>query len=346
MSERTSVVNISGDHEETIVQLARHLGSSQIRRKIFNAIYGRGSKARSKKQIMGAARIPIKGTNSQQAQNELDHLSKHHLIVRIENAGSVNDGSRYLYQKDPTVRANKERIIRLAHDRKAADRVPTKRRPVVRGNVSVRRATRQALKKQKHLTVLYLVANPDETSPLRLDAEVRRVQEAVRGSEFRDNITIQYKPAADLNSLIDGLNDHRPQIVHFSGHGYDGGIATDAGKVGKPKVRTLSFELLAKALTATDSPPKIVVLISCNSSSARKSLLPAAKIVISMRSSVTDIAATAFAPRFYAAIASGQSVKAAFAQGKVAVEAASIREADTPELLHIPEINPAKIFLT
>jgi len=216
----------------------------------------------------------------------------------------------------------------------------------VRGAVSVRGITRKALKKQKHLTVLYLVANPDETSPLRVDAEVRRVQEAIRGSAFRDNITIQYRPAADLGSLIDGLNDHRPQVVHFSGHGYDGGIATDTGKVGRPAIKPLSFDLLAKAISATDSPPEVVVLNSCKSSSARKALLPSAGIVISMRTSVTDIAATAFATRFYAAIAGGQSVKAAFAQGKVAVEAISISEVDTPELLHLSATNPAKIILT
>jgi hypothetical protein len=64
-----------------------------------------------------------------------------------------------------------------------------------------------------------------------------------------------------------------------------------------------------------------------------------------MRNSVSDVAATAFAIKFYAALASGQSVRAAFEQGKVAVEAVSISEADTPELLHAPGIKPDKIVL-
>lgn len=346
MSKRTSIVNISGDHEETTIQLARHLGTSVIRRKIFDVIYGRGTRARSKKQIMNVAGIPSNGTKAQQAQNELDHLAKHNLIVKSDNDGSVKDGSRFLYEKDATVRANKAKIIKLADNPKAADRISTKRRPVVRGIYSIKKVTRQALKKQKKLTVLYLAANPDEANPLRVDVEMRRVREVIRGSIFRDNITLEYRPAADLDSLIDGLNDHRPQIVHFSGHGHDGGIAMDTGKVGRPAGEELSFKLLAKALTATDSPPEIIVLNSCKSSGAKKALLPSAKIVISMRASITDIAATAFATRFYAAIASGQSVKAAFAQGKVAVEAVSIGELDTPELLHTSAVNPAKIVLT
>lgn len=346
MSERTSVVNISGDHEETLVQLARHLGANKMRRKLFNTIYGRGTLPRSKKQIMDAAKIRAEGTNSQQVQNELDHLAKHHLIVRVENAGQVKDGSRYLYQKDKTVRANKNRLVSLASNRKAANRIPTKRHPAIRGAIFVRPPSRQFLRKKKHLGVLYLVANPDTHAPLQVDAEVRRVQEAIRGSAFRDNITVQYRPAADLNSLIDGLNDHRPQIVHFSGHGFPGGVAVDAGKVGKPVAGTLSFALLAKALAATDSPPKIVVLNSCNSATAKKVLFPSDRIVVAMQAPISDIAAIAFATRFYAAIASGQSVAAAFEQGKVAVEAVSLNEVDTPELLHDSSINPRKIVLT
>lgn len=350
MSERASIVNISGDHEETIVQLARHLGTSRIRRRIFSAIYGRGSRARSKKQIMQVARIPATGTNPQQVQNELDHLAKHHLIVRVDNVGLVKDGSRYLYQKDRSVRANKDRIIKFADNRRAADRVPTKRRLIVPNAVTISGITKRALKKKKHLTVLYLVANPTPSSQLRVDVEIRKVQEAIRGSKFRDNVTVEYRPAANLSSLIDGLNDHRPQIVQFSGHGDQSGIATDNAKVRKPAAKFLSFDLLAKALSATDTPPQIVILNSCESSGAKKSLLSSkdsgTKIVIAMRTSVTDVAATVFARRFYAAIAAGQSVKAAFDQGRVAVEVASISEVDTPELLCRIGINPATMILT
>jgi hypothetical protein len=338
MSERTSIVNISGDHEETILQLAKHLGTNKIRRKVFNAIYGRGSKGRSKKQIMENAGIPARGTSAQQVQNELDHLAKHHLIVKEENTGLVKDGSRYLYGKDPAVRANRQQIVRFADNRRAADRIATKRRPIVRGLQALSSIRRNVLKKRKHLAVLYLVADPDKANALRVDAEVQRVQEAIRGSVFRDNISLQWRPAASLASLIDGLNDHRPQIVHFSGHGDGSGIATDNGKVLNSAAQKVSFGLLAKALAATDSPPDVVVINSCKSSGARKAFCPPGKIVVSMRAQVTDIAAVAFAKGFYAAIASGQSVKTAFEQGRIGVEAVSFHEADTPELLHVPNI--------
>jgi hypothetical protein len=344
MAERTPIVNISGDHEETLTQLAKHLGANKLRRKVFNAIYGRGAKPRSKRQIMAVAKIPVRDV--QQVQNALDHLAKHHLVVRVDNDGSVKDKSRNLYHKDASVRANRPTIIKFADNRKIAEKVPTKRRPQVRGILSVNTVTRQALRRKKRLNVLYLTANPDEGHSLRVDAEVRQVQGAVRGSAYRDNISLEYRPAADLNSLIEGLNDHRPRIVHFSGHGYEGGIAVDSLEVGKRPVKTVSFELLAKALAATDAPPEIIVLNACKSAGARKVFLPPAKILIVMRDSVSDLAATAFAAKFYAAVAAGQSVKSAFAQGRIAVEMVSLNEVDTPDLLLAPGVDPAKVVLT
>jgi len=64
-----------------------------------------------------------------------------------------------------------------------------------------------------------------------------------------------------------------------------------------------------------------------------------------MRKSVSDVAAAAFAIRFYAGIAGGQSVKAAFQQGQVAMEAASIDEAETADLLVAKGFDPAKLIL-
>jgi len=344
MAERTSVINMSGDFEETLLQLARHLGTNKLRRKIFNMIYGRGFRPRSKQQIMRAANIPER--DSQQAQNEVDYLAKHHLIVKIDNDGSVKDGSRYLYKKDPSVRANRWEIIKYADNPRAAEGVPTKRRPLVRGIASIGPITRQALRDKKRLIVLYLTANPYRRHSLRVDAELRQVQDAIRGSVYRDNISVEYRPAADVDSLIEGLNDHRPGIVHFSGHGCETGIAVDSAEVAKRPVKTVSFDLLAKAISATDAPPEIIVLNACRSAGARKAFLPPAKIVVVMRDSVSDVAATAFAVKFYAAIAAGQSVKSAFAQGKVAIEKVSLNEADTPDLLVAQGVNPAKIVLT
>jgi hypothetical protein len=234
----------------------------------------------------------------------------------------------------------------VADNPKFANSIATKRSPVVRGASTTRViVTRRELKRRKPLEVLYLMANPDKDNALRVDVEMRQVLEAVRGSRLRDNVKVHQSPAADLTSIINGLNDHAPRVVHFSGHGYSGGIAVDHAQVRRPRGKVITFELLGKAFASVDAPPDVVVLNACKSAGARKALLPSAKALIVMNESISDVAATAFAAKFYAAIASGQSLKSAFKQGQVAVEVASIDEVDIPELVTAKGVNPAKLIL-
>lgn len=345
MRARTAVVDPTGNYEENIQRWGKNLGTAKLRRKLFNVIYGRGSKPRSKKQLMKDAGISDR--DAQQAQNEIEYLYSKHLIARIEDDGTVNDGSRYLYLKDEHVRPNKDRIIKIANDRNYANSIPTKRSPRIRGRVVSRTiVTRRALKKRKKLDVLYMTANPDEQNALRVDAEVRQVQEAIRGSILRENITIHQSPAADLDSLIDGLNDHRPRIVHFSGHGYSGGLAVDHARVTRPTGKVITFDILGRALAATDDPPTVVVLNACQSAGARRALIPPARAIVVMQDSISDLAAAAFSAKFYAGIAAGQSLKSAFEQGRVAIANVSLNEAATPVLIAATDVNPAKMVLT
>lgn len=345
MNKRTSIVNISGDYEETIERLALHLGkgAGSVRRQVFDIIYGRGTKPKSKRQIADA--LGKTGAQAQVVQDALEHLANHHLIERIDNKGFVLDGSRWVYGKEEHVRANRDKIIRMADNPARAKRTATKRRPVAAIVQSVRQVRSSELRKRKKLVVLFITANPDEGAPLRVDAEVRRVQEAIRASKFAESVQVEYRPAADLKTILDGLNDLQPQVVHFSGHGNEGGLLTDTGKIDDDASDELSYGLLGRALDATDNPPDVVVLNSCQSSEAKDEVLPKVRFLVSMNVPISDIAAAAFAPQFYAALASGQSVQSAFKQGAVAVEAASISEAATPQL-HANGADPAKVILT
>jgi CHAT domain-containing protein len=193
--------------------------------------------------------------------------------------------------------------------------------------------------------VLYLMANPVRRHSLRVDAEVSKVTEEIRRSQYRDNIALHQSPAANLDAIIRGLNDHRPRIVHFSGHGNSRGLSTDDGGVKRVKTQFVTFNLLGKAFAATDKPPEVVVLNACESAGARQALLGTAKAIIVMKDSVSDIAAVAFATKFYGAIASGQPLQAAFDQGCVAVEAVSLDEASTPSLICANGVNAKKLYL-
>lgn len=342
MVARTAVVDWSGNYEENCIQLGRHLGKNRIRRKLFDEIYGRISTPRSKKQLMAA--IGLKKADRQQAQNQLDYLARYGLILQDEGNGAVRDGSRWFYSKEPHVRAHRKDIVKYADKPGLAKNTPTKRNHVVKV-VSTRVVTRSTLRKKKRLDVLYLMANPIRRHSLRVDAEVSKVSEEIRRSRFRDNINLHQSPAANLDAIIRGLNDHRPRIVHFSGHGNSRGLAGDDGGIKRTKTKFVSFDILGKALRATDSPPDIVVLNACQSAGARNALLGAAKAIIVMQDSISDIAAVAFATKFYGGIASGQSLKSAYDQGVLAIESVSLEEAGTPALIVASGVNAQKLIL-
>jgi hypothetical protein len=174
------------------------------------------------------------------------------------------------------------------------------------------------------LRVLYLTANPDMN--LRTDMEVRQVQQALRGAKYRDLVDVEQRPAATFQDLLDGLNDLRPHVVHFSGHAGGKALVMDSGDLTGGAAREVTFELLVKALAATDSPPTLLVLNACDTLAGAEVILPTVPVVVAMSDAVLDIAAIVFAQQFYAALASAQSVGSAFKQAQVAIDAAMIED--------------------
>lgn len=140
---------------------------------------------------------------------------------------------------------------------------------------------------------------------------------------------MEHLPAATSMDLLNGLNDHRPHVVHFSGHASSLGLLME-NDAGTPEGDDLEFDPLARLLGATDEPPRLLVLNACQSLAGAEPLLRTVPTVVAMADSIEDASAVVFATRFYAAIASAQSVASALEQAKVAMEAASLDDADLP----------------
>lgn len=197
------------------------------------------------------------------------------------------------------------------------------------------------------LRVLYLTASPpvDGEGALRVDVEVNNVLRAVRASKYRDLIDIQHRPAAAPQDLVDGINDLRPHVVHFSGHAGAPGLLFDNASITDPGEATVGYRQLAKLLRATDQSPTCVVLNACDTADGALELLEAVPIVIAMNAPVEDASATVFATQFYAAVASAQSVGSAVDQAVVMAEIALSTDMDLVTLCSRPEVDPSTLKL-
>lgn len=328
------VTDAISNRNEHLVEAVKAIGRyGGLKHRVFEAIYYHKKRTKTVAEIAEAT-----GLTRMQVLQSAGSLKKAGLIKQDRKDGDT------AYVQIESFQHLKPQIIALLKAPQKLKEIATKRQPAVALPRPLREIKRADLRKRRRLVVLFLTASPDEKEPLRVDLEVRRVQEAVRGSKFAENVQIEYRPAADLQTILNGLNDLRPHVVHFSGHSTVDGLLTDTGSMDADPSDELSYGLLAKALEATDYPPAIVVLNSCSSSNAKGDLLPKVKFLISMSVPISDIAAATFAPQFYAALASGQSVQSAFKQGAVAVEATSLSEAPTPEL-HSSGADPSKVRL-
>lgn len=338
MNSQAPVINVSGDYEETILRLAKHLGRDKNRRSVFNLIYGRGSKPRSKKQI--ADLLGISG-NTQIIQNALDELSKHHLIVRIKNEGRVKDGSLWVYGKDNSVRANRDKIIKYADNPGAAKKVATKRNPAVEIKLSfVKPASRQAKPRSStsrghrtRLKIALLVTNPDSQQTLQTGIEARYIDEGIRLGGRANEVDLKVFLAPTLNTLIDMLNSYRPHVIHFSGHGGGRTLLFDNEKAGNDGGTTLDFDKIARVIGATSTNPKLLVLVACDTVDGADRFLDVVPAIVAMADSIDDVAACEFSARFYRSLASGATLANSLDQAKLMLEDKGYKDANLPTLI-------------
>jgi hypothetical protein len=181
------------------------------------------------------------------------------------------------------------------------------------------------------IKVLFLAANPESTTRLKLDEEIREITSKIRASEYRDSVEIISAWAVRPDDLLQNLNQYKPQIVHFSGHGSTSGDIILVDDYGQPKPVT-SNALKALFATLKDNI-QVVLLNACYTYSQAEAIVVNINYVIGMSTAIGDKAAITFAASFYRAIGFDRTVQEAFDQAKTALLLEGIPEENIPELL-------------
>jgi hypothetical protein len=191
--------------------------------------------------------------------------------------------------------------------------------------------------------ILFLAANPTGTTQLALDEECRQITEKIRAADHRDSLELITRWAVRPEDLLQHLNEHRPHVVHFSGHGTPTEEIVFLDKDRNPIA--VPAPALKQLFTTLKDNIRVVVLNACFSKPQAAAITEVVDCAVGMNKAIGDDAAIAFAAAFYQAIGFGRSVKVAFESGKTALMLAGIPEEKTPELLCRKGVNPAALHL-
>ncbi len=178
-------------------------------------------------------------------------------------------------------------------------------------------------------TILVLAASPVNEVRLRLDEEVREIENGLQLSEHRERFSLQQKWAVRPDDLRRALLKYQPQIVHFCGHGTGvEGLALENNLGEAQLVSTIAIADLFELFASRGL--ECVVLNACYSEVQAEAIAQHIDYVVGMNQAIGDRAAIKFAVGFYDALGAGCSYEEAYKFGRNAIALEGIAEELTP----------------
>lgn len=201
----------------------------------------------------------------------------------------------------------------------------------------------EATADKAQIRILYLAANPRKSVQLQLGREIREINSKIGAASFRDRFEIISCWATRPCDLHQALLEHRPHIVHFSGHILNTEELVLEQDQGEPKL--VGKAALARLFSILKDNVRIVVLNACNSRAQAEALCEHVDCAIGMHELIGDDAAIEFAGAFYRALGYGRSVWEAFQLGRSALELEGVPEERAPQLLVRPGVDTNSMVL-
>src|SRR5262245_57742382 len=113
------------------------------------------------------------------------------------------------------------------------------------------------------INILFLSANPTNTQPLELIRECNTIEEELRFAAGIDKFNFKQHHDSSLDDLREQILLHKPQIIHFSGHGSPRSELIFKGKNGE--VQTVPQGAISKFFEILGRDISIVFLNACYS---------------------------------------------------------------------------------
>lgn len=193
------------------------------------------------------------------------------------------------------------------------------------------------------IVVLFLASNPIDQVSLRLDQEAREITEMIGKSKHRDSIRFQTCWAVRPKDILQAINEHKPSIIHFSGHGSENDEIIFETESGQTKVVTK--EAIVQTMMASSDEIRLVFFNTCYSRNQAVAVVKHVEAAIGMQTSIGDKAALVFSSQFYSSLGFGLSLEKAFEQAKALLMLEDIPEEETPELFVREGLIAKEIFI-
>ncbi|MBD2016703.1 AAA-like domain-containing protein [Microcoleus sp. FACHB-53] len=173
---------------------------------------------------------------------------------------------------------------------------------------------------RKKKTILFLAANPKNSTPLDLTQEVKEIDAGLQRSQKRDKFLLEQVWAVSPSDVQRAMLDHKPQIVHFSGHGMGENGLVWENVIGQAQL--VKSGALAGLFKLFADKVECVVLNACYSEVQAIAIAHCIPYVIGMNQAIGDRAARLFAVGFYDALGAGESIEFAYELGcnRIALE--------------------------
>lgn len=162
------------------------------------------------------------------------------------------------------------------------------------------------------MKILFIGANPLSTGRLQLDEELRRIENEIGTSKYREQVILKAKHAVRPLELIRELNREKPNILHISAHGVESEGLVLVNEDGTAQLTPNGF--LLELFSTLETPPKVVVLNACFTFDLAVEISESVDAVIGIPGPVEDNYAVQFSAAFYMGLAEGVSLSYSFRQ--------------------------------
>lgn len=193
------------------------------------------------------------------------------------------------------------------------------------------------------IRILLVAANPFDTPLVRIDQEVRVLEPRLSAAGLEDSIDLVSVGVVRAEDLQEQLLRHRPEILHFSGHGVAQTEIVLEDSIGN--AAPIPPAALRRLLGLFKEDVRIVVLDRIDSQSQAEAIAEVVDFTVAISSNLQDEAAIAFCGAFYRALAYKRSVRTAFDLGVNYLSLQGLGEYVTPELLVRSTVDASHAFV-